>query len=149
LPLISSSLSALGVLAANRGFADQQSGGAKLAELNSVTDLKLMHKLNVVRSFLRLILCFLQFPLGLEPELLISANRSAIFLPDFAGALLNLLFVGLCHAAGSLFQFFRQGQYALDRFSIAYPPREVSVLVGLGKKAGDILPLIHSTLPLK
>jgi hypothetical protein len=42
-----------------------------------------------------------------------------------------------------------QGQYAPDRFPIAYPPREVAVFFCLLEKAGDRLLLIHRTLSIK
>src|SRR5467141_3234443 len=65
------------------------------------------------------------------------------------GALSDFFFVGFCQSAGSLFQLRCQGQYTLNRFPIAYPPRELAVLVGLLEKAGDRLLLIHRTLSIK
>jgi hypothetical protein len=59
------------------------------------------------------------------------------------------IFVEFCQSAGSLFQLRCQGQYALDRFPIAYPPREVAVFFCLLEKAGDRLLLIHRTLSIK
>jgi hypothetical protein len=76
-------------------------------------------------------------------------RRADCFLPRFRGRAFGSFFVGPCQSAGSLFQFFRQSQYALDRFPIGYPPREIAVLIGLREKPGDDLFLIHCALHLK
>jgi hypothetical protein len=95
------------------------------------------NKLDVVADFFCDIFSFAKFPFGLEPKLFIPSNWPVVFFPDFPGALSDFFVVGFCQSAGSLFQLRCQGQYALDRFPIAYPPREVAVLIGLLEKAGD------------
>ena len=89
------------------------------------------------------IFSFAKFPFGLKPELHIPSHRFVVFFPDFPGALPNFLFVGLSQSAGSLFQFFHQGQDTLHGFPIANLPREITVLVGLLYEAGDEMLLIH------
>jgi hypothetical protein len=93
------------------------------------------NKLDVVADFFCGILSFTKFAFGLEPKLFISSYRAVVFFPDFPGALSDFFFVGLCQSSGSLFQLRCQGQYALDRFPIAYPPREVAVQWIRGVKA--------------
>jgi hypothetical protein len=107
------------------------------------------NKLDVVADFFCEIFSFTKFAFGLEPKLFISSYRAVVFFPDFPGALSDFFFVGFCQSAGYLFQLHCQGQYALNRFPIAYPPREVAVLIGLPEKAGDRLLLIHRTLSIK
>jgi hypothetical protein len=107
------------------------------------------NKLDVVADFFCEIFSFAKFPFGLEPKLFIPSDWPVVFFPDFPGTLSDFFFVGFCQNAGSLFQLRCQGQYALDRFPIAYPPREVAVLIGLLEKAGDRLLLIHRTLSIK
>ena len=107
------------------------------------------NKLDVVADFFCEIFSFTKFAFGLEPKLFISSYRAVVFFPDFPGALSDFFFVGFCQSAGCLFQLHCQGQYALNRFPIAYPPREVAVLIGLLEKAGDRLLLIHRTLSIK
>jgi hypothetical protein len=74
------------------------------------------------------ILGFLKFPFGSQPKLFITTHRSAVFFPDFPGALSNSTFAGSCQGAGSLFQFFRQQRYISGRLPIANPPREFAIL---------------------
>jgi hypothetical protein len=107
------------------------------------------NKLHIVGSFFCEFVSFPKLPLSLEPKLYIPSDGLVVFFPDFPGALSDLFFVGLCQGAGSLLQFFRQSQYALNRFPIGYPPREVAVLMGLREKAGDDLLLIHCALHLE
>jgi hypothetical protein len=45
----------------------------------------------------------------------------------------------LSQSEGSLFQLSGQRQYLLDSLAIAYPPRELSILVCLFEKASDHL----------
>ena len=107
------------------------------------------NKLDVVADFVCEIFSFAKFPFGLEPKLFIPSNWPVVLFPDFPGALSDFFFVEFCQSAGSLFQLRCQGQYAPDRFPIAYPPREVAVFFCLLEKAGDRLLLIHRTLSIK
>jgi hypothetical protein len=91
---------------------------------------------------------FANFPFCPEPKLFVSAERSAIFFPNFSSAASDVSFVRSCKGASALSQFFRKGQYPLDRVSITNPPREAAVLISLTEKAKDGLLLVHSTLPL-
>jgi hypothetical protein len=107
------------------------------------------NQLDVIAGFFCELFSFAKFPFGLEPKLFIPSSWPVVFVPDFPGALSDFFFVGFCQSAGSLFQVRCQGQYALNRFPIADPPREVAVLVGLLEKAGDRLLLIPCTLSIK
>jgi hypothetical protein len=48
------------------------------------------------------------------------------------------IFVEFCQSAGSLFQLRCQGQYALDRFPIAYPPREVAYFFSISRRRATV-----------
>jgi hypothetical protein len=74
----------------------------------------------------------LEFPFGLKPKLFIPPDRSAVFFPYFIGAPSDTFLIGRCQFQGSSFQFLRQRRYALSRFPIANPPREVAVFASLG-----------------
>jgi hypothetical protein len=102
--------------------------------------------LNVVSDFLGKRFRLAKFALCLEPKLNISSGRLAVFRPDFARPSADLVFVGPGQSTRPLFQFNDQGQNALDGLPIADPPREVAVLICLGKKASDNLLLIHRAL---
>ena len=79
-----------------------------------------------------------------------QAHRSALDVRQrLARAVSDAIFVGTCQRASPLLKFFRQEQYASNRFPIADPSRELPVLVRLRQKVGHDLPLIHCTLHLK
>jgi hypothetical protein len=67
----------------------------------------------------------------------------AVFFPDFTRPFTDLIFVRTGQSPRSLFQFDSQGNNALYRLPIANPTRKVAILVGLGKKAGYHLFLVH------
>jgi hypothetical protein len=119
-----------------------------LARAWQLARMRLSCSLDVFAGFLCENFSFLKFPFRLEPELFIPSGRSAIFFPDFSGALSDSPLVGPRQGAGPVFQFFRQCQYALSCFPVANPPREVAVLIGLHEKAADDLLLIHCALHL-
>jgi hypothetical protein len=110
--------------------------------------MRLSCSLDVFAGFLCEIFGFPKFLFRLEPELFIPSGWFAIFFPDFSGALSDSPLVGPRQGAGSVFQFFRQCQYALSCFPVANPPREVAVLIGFHEKAGDNLLSIHCALHL-
>ena len=96
------------------------------------------NKLGVVADFVCEIFSFAEFPFGLEPKLFIPSNWPVVFFPDFPGALSDFFFIGFCQIAGSLFQLRCQGQYAPDRFPIAYPPREVAVFLAFSRRRATV-----------
>jgi len=106
-------------------------------------------KLNVRAASFCEILSFSEFTLSPEPKLFIPPGWPAIFLPDFPGAISDFGFVWVRHSAGSLLQFVSQGQYAVDRFVVADPLRELAILVGGREKMVDDMLRIHGTLHLK
>jgi hypothetical protein len=93
------------------------------------------NKLDVVADFVCEIFSFAKFPFGLEPKLSIPSNWPVVLFP---GALSDFFFVEFCQSAGSLFQLRCQGQYALDRFPIAYPPREVAVFLAFSRRRATV-----------
>jgi hypothetical protein len=78
-----------------------------------------------------------------------ASGWAAIFFPDLPGANSDFSFLRLRQSAGSLFQFFSQGQYPADRFVVPDPMRELAVLIGLREKMADDLLLIHCALHLE
>jgi hypothetical protein len=96
------------------------------------------NKLDVVADFVCEIFSFAKFPFGLEPKLFIPSNWPVVLFPDFPGALSDFFFVEFCQSPGSLFQLRCQGQYALDRFPIAYPPREVAVFLAFSRRRATV-----------
>jgi hypothetical protein len=122
------------------GFSQDALTKADKLEIAYVRDL------NLFVSFFCERFRFPEFPLGLQPKLQIPSIGPVIFFPDFPSAISNFGFLRFCESAGALFQLFREGQYALDRFPIAYPPGKLAVLVGLRQNADDNLPLIHDAL---
>jgi hypothetical protein len=89
------------------------------------------------------IFSFPKLPFRFEPKLFISSRGSAVLFPDFPSAPPNSIFGRLCQNTGSTFQFFRERQYALYRFSIAYPTSEAAVLVRFCQNASYNLLPIH------
>ncbi len=103
---------------------------------------------NVVAGLSCELFSFPKLAFSPEAELVIPADRSAMFFPDFPGPDPDSIFAGLCQCTGALFQFFRQHQYPLTGFPIPNPPGEIAVLFGLQEKAPDYLLSIHRALHL-
>jgi hypothetical protein len=120
----------------------------KLTATCEKPQVKVWFKLNILAGSFREILGFPKLTFSLELELLIPAGWAAIFFPDFPGAISDFGFLRLRHRAGSLFQFVSQGQYAADRFVVADPLCELTILIGRREKMVDDRLRIHGALHL-
>jgi hypothetical protein len=77
-----------------------------------------------------------KFPFSLIPKFLIPPDWSAIFVPDFASAYSDVLFIGPCQMECCLSQFVSQFQYPLRGLRITYHPSYSAVPLGFGQNTG-------------